>query len=379
MLTQIIDEIKCSKKIVFLGVIISSAVMCIAVIFFNLTEYLMPEIYRSYDKQLEDGVPVNVSGLKLNQLDILEKSGAEQINISTWGSTTFDNSVLIDENNNLQIFNKNFIWLSIENCEENSINIPNSFSMKDFNLSMNVLLYCTSSEYNKYNIGDTLTLTLKNGTVVEKYTIIEIIENDSIEETTALLPAVSVILANDKAGYAIRYGVSCVYPNVQGYIEFKKELEKQDIVCKSNIDEVSTLAGTLNLVFKIMAACFITISVFIMVVLTIININTREKFLILQKVLGATWQRIISIYIIILELQIVISDIIGGIGGYIYTNHLICVLEDLYGMEAEVNLNPVSIAVFGIAISNIALIPCVFIVKRIINQKDIVTVIGYKE
>ena len=62
MLTQIADEIKCSKKILFLGVIISSAVICVAVIFFNLTEYLMPEIYSNYDKQLEDGVKVSVIG-----------------------------------------------------------------------------------------------------------------------------------------------------------------------------------------------------------------------------------------------------------------------------------------------------------------------------
>lgn len=379
MLTQIADEIKCSKKILFLGVIISSAVICVAVIFFNLTEYLMPEIYSNYDKQLEDGVKVSVNGLKLNQLDIIKKSGAENINVATTGSDTFYNSSLLDENNNLQIYCKDYIWLSVENCEENDINIPEDFSMNDFNMSTNAIIYCTPSETNNYNIGDTLVLSLENGNVVENYTIIEIIEDDSIEETSTLLPAVSVILANDKEGYSISYSVSCIYPSVQGYMEFKKELAKQDIVCKSDIDEVSTLAAALNIVFKIMAVVFIAISVLVIVVLTIININTRERFLILQKVLGSSELRIVSIHTVILELQIVISDVIGGIGGYAYTNYLINILGDLYSMEVKIRLNLILLIISGIVISNIALIPCVFIIKRIINKKDIVMVINNKE
>lgn len=328
---------------------------------------------------LEDGVQIDVYGLKLNQLDILEKAGAENFNVSISESEVFLNSNLIDENNNTAISYKEFQWLSDENCKMDGIFIPENFSMRDFNFSTNAIIYCTSSETNKYNIGDTLILSLKNGKVIEKYTVTEIVLDNSIENLSVLLPAVSVISAYDEAGYVINYGVSCTYPNVQGYMGFKKELEKQNIVCKSDIDEMSTLTASMNLVFKILAVVFVAISVFIMVVLTIININTRERFLILQKVLGASDFRIIGIYVVILEMQIAISDIIGCIWGYTYTNYLLEVLEDLYGMVTKVDFNLAMIIIGSIIISNIALLPCIFIIKRIISKKDIVAEINNKE
>lgn len=141
-----------------------------------------------------------------------------------------------------------------------------------------------------------------------------------------------------------------------------------------------TIVASLELVFKIMVVVFTVISVMVMVVLSIININTREKFLILQKVLGARNYRIICIYLAILELQIIVSDIVGSVIGYIYTNYLTDVLKELYSVAIGCsNVNLVWIILRGIIISNIAMIPFAFIIKKIISKKDIIATINNKD
>ena len=129
-----------------------------------------------------------------------------------------------------------------------------------------------------------------------------------------------------------------------------------------------------------MAAVFVVISVFVVVTISIININTRENFLVLQKVLGSTDCKIISIYMIIFELQVIVSDIMGCFIGLRFTKHLTNVVYNLYKMEYNIeNFSVVSIVLKCILISNIAVLPFLLVINKVINRKDIIQVINNKD
>lgn len=378
MLIQIIDEIKYSKKILLLGIGTCIAIMSIVVIFSNLTIYLMPKIYNNYDRQFKDGITVDIYGMQLDRVDFVKSLGITKLNISIAGSSHFDSASIIDESNDVEIKNKELVWFTEENCSEYYIS-PN-INIEEFNESNNAIVYCSYKDMNNYEIGDVLSLELKNGKVINNYIILQVIECADMKEIKVIIPAKTTIAALDKAGYIMNYDVQAIYPKTEGYISLKKELAKKNIICKSDIDNVMTIVASLELVFKIMVVVFTVISVMVMVVLSIININTREKFLILQKVLGARNYRIICIYLAILELQIVVSDIVGSVIGYIYTNYLTDVLKELYSVAIGCsNVNLVWIILRGIIISNIAMIPFAFIIKKIISKKDIIATINNKD
>lgn len=377
MLTQIIDEIKVSWKIILFGICVCAAVMSVVMIFYNLTEYLMPEIYSDYDKKLEEGIEVNIHGMKLSQTDFVNSLGISSFDISVSASKHFYDTQVIGDNG-INIYDKEIIWLTEQKYDE--YKIPKTISAEEFNNSTGVIVYCNLTEKNTYMTGDKISLLLKNGKSLENYTILEVVADDSIEETKVIFPAKSVIEEMDKAGYSVYYNVSCIYPNVESYINFKNRLKKENINCTSDIDEVVTLYDSLNLLFKIIAVVFTIISVFVIFILSIININIREKFLVLQKVLGAKNSKVTFIFVVIMEIQIFISDIAGSMAGYIYTNYLTKVLEGLYNFKIEVShVNLGGAILAGIIISNIALIPFAFVIRRVICKKEIVTIINNKD
>lgn len=377
MLTQIIDEMKISWKIILFGICVCTSVMSVVMIFYNLTEYIMPEIYSDYDKDFEEGIEVNIYGMKLSQIDFVNSLGIDSLDISVSGSKHFDETQVVDDNGN-NIYDKEIIWLTEHKYE--LYKIPETLSYEEFNNSSEAVVYCNPTEKNTYMIGDELSLFMKNGKSLGNYSILQVVTDSSIEQTKVIFPAKSVIEAMDKAGYTVYYNVNCVYPNVESYINFKNRLKKENINCKSDIDEVVTLYAYLNLLFKIIAVIFTIISVFVIFILSIININIREKFLVLQKVLGAKSIKVTFIFIVIMEIQIIISDIIGSMAGHIYTNYLTNVLEGLYNFEIEANhANLGGTVLAGIIISNIALIPFAFVIRSVINKKEIVTIINNKD
>ena len=377
MLTQIIDEIKISWKIILFGICVCAAVMSVVMIFYNLTEYLMPEIYRDYDKEFEEGIEVDIYGMKFSQIDFVNSLGIDSLDILVSESKHFNETQIVDDNG-INIYDKEIIWLTEQKYDE--YKIPETLSAEEFNNSSGVIVYCNRTEKNTYMIGDKLSLFMKNGKSLGNYSILQVVTDDSIEKTKVIFPAKSVIEAMDKVGYSVYYSVYCVYPNVESYIGFKNRLKKENINCMSDIDEVVTLYDSLNLMFKIIAVVFTVISVFVIFILSIININIREKFLILQKVLGAKNSKVTFIFIVIMEIQIIISDIIGSLTGYIYTNYLTKVLEGLYSFKIEVNhVNLGGAILAGIIISNVALIPFAFVIRRAICKKEIVTIINNKD
>jgi hypothetical protein len=221
---------------------------------------------------------------------------------------------------------------------------------------------------------------LKNDTLVNKFVIETIVLDETYLEPYIILPAVAVIEKMDECGISISYDFECKILKASQYIKFKKKIESYGAYCSCDFDNMLNLVSTLKLIFEILAIIFIVISVFILVTIAIININIREKFMILQKVLGATDYKIITIYVIILEIQIIIADLFGCMIGLKFTSHLADVVSNLYEMEYIMNnADHLWLYICSILISNIAMLPFVVFIKQVINKKDIVSVINNKD
>lgn len=378
ILELIIEEIRCSYKLILLGITIAMTMMGVVIVFYNLTGYIMPAISNQYDKDLEHGLSTNIQRLNLEDFEVFNEIGAENIVLKSADSKKFSESTLKIEDKNIEIFSKEYRWLYKENYD--LITILAGVKCDEFNNSENALIYCSSEDMEKFEIGDTLSLYLKNGKLVSEYKVLKVIHDGNADEPYAVLPSKSVIQKMDEKGIYISYSFECTLPKASKYVEAKKVLLSYGADCSCDFDETLELVSTLKLVFKILAIVFVVISIFVIVTIAIININTREKFFVLQKVLGAVDGNIILIYMVILELQIIIADFIGCILGIKFTEHLTNVVHNLYEMEYGIgNVNIVTMFLNILVVSNIAVIPFCLIIKRIIDNKDIISIINNKE
>ena len=102
---------------------------------------------------------------------------------------------------------------------------------------------------------------------------------------------------------------------------------------------------------------------------------------VLYKVLGMTSGRIVLIYSVILEFQMIISNIIGNILGYVLTKHLITVVCSAFDINASIDtgIGIWSALLPSILISQVALIPFLMVITARINQSDVVAVINNKD
>lgn len=376
ILNLVIEEIKCSYKMIVLGVAIAMAIMSVVIVFYNLTDSIMPAISNEYDEDLQGGVSAYIQRLKVDDIEILTELGAKDIVLNCAGSNQFYMSSLKINDKNIEITDKDFRWFTEEEFE----NIPEEIAWEEFNYSESAIIYCSESDMNKFNIDDILSLYLKNGTLVETFKVEAIVQDERYDTPFAILPSAAVIKEMDKSGVRISCDFNCTILKASQYMEFKKTIESNGAYCSSAFDNMLGLVSTLKVIFLILANVFIIISVFVIVTTAIININTREKFLVLQKVLGATDYKIISIYIIILEIQILVADLLGCILGIRFTNHLTSVVYELYKMEYSIkNTNYLWMFIVSILISNIAMLPFVLVIKKVINSKDVVSIINNKE
>ncbi len=374
----VIGEIKHSCKMILLGIAIATAIMSVVVVFYQLTGYIMPMISNQYDNNFEEGISTYIKRLDIDKVELLDELGAENIKLRTDESNQFYMSSLESDDKGVVIADKFCQWFTEEDFAAG--NIPDGIAWKEFNYSENAIIYCTQKESEKFKVGDILSLYLKNGTFVSDFKIAAVVREEETEGAYAVLPSAAVIQKMDEKGISISYNIECTIPKASQYINFKKSLASYGAYCSCNFDDILSLVSTLKIIFKIMAAVFVVISVFVVVTISIININTRENFLVLQKVLGSTDCKIISIYMIIFELQVIVSDIMGCFIGLRFTKHLTNVVYNLYKMEYNIeNFSVVSIVLKCILISNIAVLPFLLVINKVINRKDIIQVINNKD
>ncbi len=374
----VIGEIKHSCKMILLGIAIATAIISVVVVFYHLTAYIMPMISNQYDSNLEEGISTYIKRLDIDKVELLDEFGAENVKLHTDESNQFYMSSLELTGKDIVLGEKFCQWLTEEDFAAGQI--PDGIAWKEFNYSENAIIYCTQKEVESFQVGDVLSLYLKNGTFVSEFKISAVVRKDDAEETYAVLPSAAVIRKMDEKGISISYNIECTIPKASQYIDFKKSLASYGAYCSCDFDDILSLVSTLKLVFKIMAAIFTVISVFVVVTISIININTREKFLVLQKVLGSTDCKIIFINTIILELQIMVADILGCIIGLKFTKYLTSVVYHLYKMDYSIeNFSIISVILKCILISNIAVLPFLLVIKKVINRKDIIQVINNKD
>jgi hypothetical protein len=75
-----------------------------------------------------------------------------------------------------------------------------------------------------------------------------------------------------------------------------------------------------------------------------------------------------------------VADILGCIIGLKFTKYLTSVVYHLYKMDYSIeNFSIISVILKCILISNIAVLPFLLVIKKVINRKDIIQVINNKD
>lgn len=376
-----IDEIKISYKLTLLGIMIAMMIMSVVVVFIHLTGYIMPAVSRQYDDKLEGGVHAIIQNLPVNDIEVLKQLHAEDINLIVESSVQLSKSVLVSDETDAEISGQYIQckWFTSEGDNEFE-SMSGDIDLENFNYAEKVIIYCPADDIGNYREGEYLTLYLNNGTSVNQFMIEAVEEDKDVDSAYAILPAFTVIKDMNDFGIEMSYSYECTIPKASQYIDFKKQLSAYGAICSCDYDEILDLVNLLKTLFMIMAVIFVIISVFVMATIAIININTREKFIVLQSILGATDFRIIAMYTAILELQILAADILGGLLGFGFAQHFLIVIRDLYGIESSVQSISWSMVILGaVVISNIALVPFLFVIRKMINNKDIVSIINNKD
>lgn len=378
MLSLIVNEIKSSYRMILLSITVALSIMVIVVVFYSLTDFIVPAIGNEYDEKFSEGVTARIQCLEVEDFDILRKLGAHDINFESYGSDQFYFSTIKINGQEVNDVDKEYKCFTKD--EPIDVKIQDEITNEDFNYSQNTLVYCNETDAPNYAVGDEISLYLKNGTLAGQYKTIKVMVNNDYVRPYIVFPTKAVIENMDKCGVSISYEIRCNIAKTSHYIDFKRKIEAKDAYCTSGFDDMLSLVNSLKIVFRILAIVFIVISFFTILTISLIIINTREKFIILQKVLGLTNLKIVTIYVAILEIQIIIANCIGCAIGIQFTKYLTNVVYDLYSTICSIeNVNYIWMCGLSILISNIAMFPFIAILKRIINKKEIVSIINNKE
>ena len=376
----IFEEIKNSYKLITLGIFISTMIMSVAVIFLALVKNIMPAVSGNYDSRLENGINAYIQNLSVRDSDVLQKMNVKDICLITEVSSQLYKSSLELEGTDMKI-SGDYIkcqWY-VEDDKKSEV-FPEGIKAEKFNYSNSAIVYCSEEEADYYKNGEKLILKLNNGTVVSSFRIEKVIRDNNINCTYVILPSLAVICDMEDKGIIMSYHFECLIPKASQYIDFKNKLSYYGASVKCDFDKMLDLVSILEMVFKVLAIIFVVISVLVIITIDIINLRIRERFLVLLKILGSMDYQILFIYIAILELQIIIADILGCMSGFMFSKHLLNVLETLYGIETTFGHNRIIETFVGsFIISNIALIPCILFIKKIIHSRDVVSVINNKD
>lgn len=376
----IIDEIKKSYKLIILGVAISAFVMTVAVLFLNFSEYMMPTVSGYFDSAFGNGIGVTIKKLKADDLDILKDYGIKDIDLIVDSSTQLNKSSMELVGTEKEISGQcvQCVWLTEDNLE--LYEIPQGLNMEDFNFSDEAIVYCNEKDRNDYKEGMLFSLQLKNGKVVNEYKIVAIVEDNNLDEPNVCLPSVSVIKNMEERGIVLSYYIDGILNKPSKYVEVKSKINKRGADMTCNFDKILSLISILKMAFRILGIFFVIISVFVILILSIININLRERFMILQKILGIVDATIIFVYFTIWEIQIVVADILGTLLGFYFSKYVINIMGELYGIKVDFHERRMKrIFLIALLVSNVALMPFIFVLKRIVNKKDIVAYINNKD
>lgn len=374
------QEIRVGYKLLLLGILITSTMIGVSVVFYNLNDYIFPAINGQYDDKFDDGLKVNIHNLNLDDVNILKENGAEDISITINMSQTLSKSVIKSKSSSS---NYEGAVISGEWYNKTSVELeyfPDDFSYDDFNMSNDAIVFCSNS--NGYNIGDEIELHLDSGELVNKFTVLSVITDSDIvqeEELRVVLPLYATVKSMEDYGIFIDYSVECKLPKPSMYSDFKNTLNKDNILCSSNFDDVIAVIDMLSMLCLIMSIVFIVITIFAITNIFTLHIDTRERFIILQKVLGNTAIKITLTYLVILELQIVISNILGCILSSVFTEHILQTAYSAFSFSIEFNMNYWLVLLGTFAVSNISLIPFAIVMMKKINQKDVISIINNKD
>lgn len=374
------QEIRVGYKLLLLGILITSTMIGVSVVFYNLNDYIFPAINGQYDDKFDDGLKVNIHNLNLDDVNILKENGAEDISITINMSQTLSKSVIKSKSSSS---NYEGAVISGEWYNKTSVELeyfPDDFSYDDFNTSDNAIVFC--SDDNEYNVGDEIELYLDSGELVDEFTVSTVVINSDFvgeEELRVVLPLYATVKSMEDCGIFIDYSVECKLPKPSMYLDFKNTLNKDNILCSSNFDDVVAVIDMLSMLCLIMSIVFIIITVFAITNIFTLHIDTREKFIILQKVLGNTSIKITLVYLVILELQIVISNILGCILSSAFTERILQTAYSAFSFSIEFNMNYWVVLLGTFAVSNISLIPFAIVMMKKINQKDVISIINNKD
>lgn len=192
----VIGEIKHSCKMILLGIAIAAAIMSVVVVCYHLTGYIMPMISNQYDSNFEEGVSTYIKKLDIDKVELLDEFGAENVKLRTDESNQFYMSSLKLTGKDILLGDKFCQWFTEENFAAGQI--PDGIAWKEFNYSENAIIYCTQKEAENFQVGDALSLYLKNGTFVSEFKIAAVIRKDDAEGTYAVLSSAAVIRKMDE-------------------------------------------------------------------------------------------------------------------------------------------------------------------------------------
>lgn len=394
MFNLVFSEIKVSLKIFVLSIIIATGIFSVAIIFYNLTSYIMPAILNQYDAQLENGLEVcinNTDNLNEKTIKQLENYDAYDINIYCGTSTNLrKSSAVLDNYETLDGTQVDCYWYGQDTTQYN----PEIAKVTDekFNYSNNAIILCaTNDDYKKYSDCKNVDIVLKNGDSIGSFKIIGVekletskldIDESEIEEELETHIYIPVITTSEKLkskGIYLSLSVSCRIPKASNYINFKNGMAQYGLHVKSSMEELIGILDMLKILFLILTIIFIILGVLSITNILDIQLSIREKFVVMQKVLGSTNIRIMSIYVMILEIQIVFSALLSCLIGCIFTNRIIGITYSFFALENSSAINYILIALSIFIIANISMIPFIFMLRSKLNRTDVASVINNKD
>lgn len=372
-------EIKLGYKLLLPAFISTSVMIAVAIILLNISSSAMDVIYAQFTGYFKDGLRISIENAEFDDIDKLKELGLSDISVYSMSSTV-SSTIFKDNENNIIEYTVLDSWVG---GNENNINDK----MKKLGITTNfddtndAYIVCTSEDYEMLKEQKTLTAFDSKGNELCSFSIKNIIVNDGEEFMICgiYIPLTRLYEAYSAQGIYPAVLVQSVIKHIPDYILIKQRLSDNGFNVESSIDELSENTAMLEVFFKAMSILIIVLGILSLVTMCNMYFKSRNRHIVLEKILGMTSRGVFSILFVIIEILLIVSSLTAMIIVFLGNNYIYNVLAEVFGKfdYSVSNTLPATLISFGIA--NIAAFVSSIGIYRKIRRTDIVSVLGNNE
>lgn len=377
IITSAFKEIKLGYKLLIPAFITTSVMIAVAIILLNISSSTMDVIYAQFTDSFKDGLDISIENADFDDIDTLKELGLSDISIYSMSSTIYSTVFKDSENNDIEysVVDK---WVG---GNENNINdtMKKLGISTDFDNTNDAYIVCAAEDCEYLKEQKTLTAFDTKGNELCSFSVKNVIVNDEETGYGIYVPLTKLYEEYTEQGIYPTVSVQSVIKYIPNYASIRQTLSDNGFKVSSSIDDLSENTAMLEMFFKAMSVIIIVLGILSLVTMCNMYFKSRNRHIILQKILGMTSKGVFSILFVIIEILLIISSLAAMIIVFWGNNYIYGVLAEVFGEFDYSVSNTLTATLTAFVIANISALVSSIGIYRKIKRTDIVSVFGNNE